>query len=390
MSVTFYADLPAFTTFEQFTEPARYAPVPDDWLVYVTDVVNSTRAIETGQYKDVNMIGAASITLCLGVLPEVAFPFQFGGDGATLCIPPAHRAVVDAELGGLVRLAATNFGLTLRVARVPMSELRARGEELSVAKFALPRGNLLAFFRGGGVALAERLAKAVDSPWGIAPAPEAVEELTGLSCRWSPIPAQRGCIVSLLVQARTDHPEYTYARVLTALRAVLGTTLEEASPVALDQVTYKSLWRSLREESRYHRGWLTRRFWDRVVDIVCSTLIFRPKRDLTARWYDRRRYVDSVRDHSDYRKFDETLRMVLDCTAAQADAMEALLAQAHAAGELCYGLHRSTDALMTCFVQTTQDREHLHFIDGGGGGFAMAAQQYKAQVAALVLLGPRN
>ena len=38
-------------------------------------------------------------------------------------------------------------------------------------------------------------------------------------------------------------------------------------------------------------------------------------------------------------------------------------------------------ALMTCLVFNLEKSEHVHFIDGGDGGFAIAAKQLKAQLA---------
>ena len=45
----------------EFVELDAYAPLPDDWVVIISDVQGSTRAIEAGQYKKVNMVGASSI-----------------------------------------------------------------------------------------------------------------------------------------------------------------------------------------------------------------------------------------------------------------------------------------------------------------------------------------
>jgi hypothetical protein len=378
----FYAALPTFTRFEQFSDPAQYHALPDDWLVYVADVAGSTAAIAEGRYRDVNLIGAATITTLITALPKLPFPFVFGGDGATCCLPPECGAAADATLGGLVQLAAKRFALELRVARIPVAELRRQGAELQVAKFALRHGNTLAFFRGAGVELADRLAKAPDQRWRIPAVPDPLDELVGLSCRWAPIPSQRGRIVSLLVKSRRPERDTAYAEVLDGLRSVLGASLDEAIPVAMDEASYRSFPDAMADEARYHGRWVSRRFWARIVAVFNAVLIFRPRRNLAARFYDRRRYVDSIRDHSDHRKFDDTLRMVLDCTVAQADALEALLTRAQRDGTLYFGMFRSDDALMTCFVKTTQDGEHLHFIDGGDGGFAMAARQFKAQMVA--------
>jgi len=32
---------------------------------------------------------------------------------------------------------------------------------------------------------------------------------------------------------------------------------------------------------------------------------------------------------------------------------------------------------LTCYTPSISDRSHVHFVDGGGGGYAMAAQAMK-------------
>ena len=84
--------------------------------------------------------------------------------------------------------------------------------------------------------------------------------------------------------------------------------------------------------------------------------------------------------HSDFRKFDDTLRLILDCTEDEVGSLRKLLEQGYRDGFLYYGLHVSEEALMTCFVETTSQGGHLHFIDGGDGGLAMASTQMKMQM----------
>ena len=45
----FYNELEPFHEFGGFVELAVYAPLPDDWVVIISDVQGSTRAIEAGQ-----------------------------------------------------------------------------------------------------------------------------------------------------------------------------------------------------------------------------------------------------------------------------------------------------------------------------------------------------
>jgi hypothetical protein len=118
----FYAALAPFTEFAEVTEAARYTPAPEDWLVVLADIEGSTEAARAGRYKDVNLIGAACITAVLNVTSGLELPYAFGGDGATLLIPPGAK---DAVAGALIRtrhVASSGFGLALRVGMVPVAE----------------------------------------------------------------------------------------------------------------------------------------------------------------------------------------------------------------------------------------------------------------------------
>ncbi len=83
----FFEDLEEFDDFELISDLSRYKPVPDDRSVMITDVGGSTVAIESGKYKDVNMIGAASISAVLNVTRTDEIPYAFGGDGTTFVVP---------------------------------------------------------------------------------------------------------------------------------------------------------------------------------------------------------------------------------------------------------------------------------------------------------------
>ena len=83
----FYNALEPFYEFGECVELEAYAPLPDDWVVMISDVQGSTQAIEAGEYKKVNMVGAATITAVLNVCDDIEVPFVFGGDGGTLIVP---------------------------------------------------------------------------------------------------------------------------------------------------------------------------------------------------------------------------------------------------------------------------------------------------------------
>jgi hypothetical protein len=90
------------------------------------------------------------------------------------------------------------------------------------------------------------------------------------------------------------------------------------------------------------------------------------------------KYTRELIDNSDFRKFDDSLRMVLDCTVSLAEEIEEHLKDSAANGILRYGTHRQQAAMMTCFTPSPTQSNHVHFIDGALGGYAMAASALKS------------
>ena len=89
-------------------------------------------------------------------------------------------------------------------------------------------------------------------------------------------------------------------------------------------------------------------------------------------------YVQQLVENSDFRKYDDSLRMILDCTPDLERALEHRLVAAASEGTVRYGLHRQDAAMMTCFTPSAIRSDHVHFIDGARGGYASAATALKA------------
>ncbi len=378
----FYSRLVSFSRFAEIAEDRHYAAVPEDWIVIVADVKGSTEAAEQGRYRDVNTIGAASIACCANVLKDLEFPFVFGGDGATLLIPPHLLEPVSRELSALRKLAAEQFGLTLRVGAVPVKEVFSDTFRIEVAKFELIFGKCVAIFRGGGLAEAERRVKEATGRYAIPPAACPEPNLGGLSCRWQDIPNQNGLVLSLMVLATGPEESRVYSEFLAFLDDVFGGDIQVANPVDAANMAYKSVAQCFRDERRYHAR-LSFSFLYRLTEILVAVLIFKLR--IPPGFFDARHYAKMMRRHSDYRKFDDMLRMILDCSASQLEAIQLYLKAAHQRGELYYGMHSSASALMTCYVQDVSDGKHIHFVDGGSGGYTMAAKQLKQQLSGIAI-----
>ena len=383
-SDAFYAQLPAFADFVEVTDPKHYQPAPDDWLVVITDVIGSTKAIEAGRYKDVNSLGVASIVALRNALPEVEIPFVFGGDGATILVPRGHRARVEATLRGIRKLARDAFAMDMRTSMVGVDELRREGFEVQVARYQASPDVFLAMFSGSGLTQAERRVKDPEraAHYAIAEEGPVAADFTGFECRWQPIPNRNGQVASILVQARSDERETAdavYREVLNALRDILES---EGRPVAASTLALQGRGGNFDAEAKIRSGHARgasfglRRLIAKASAMLGTTLM---RKGWTAGGFPGAIYRGQVVANTDFRKFDDTLRMVVDVDDAGLEAIRALLVQHHDRGELVFGIHVSGSSLMTCAIQAYEGK-HVHFVDGADGGYALAAKQMKQQL----------
>jgi hypothetical protein len=54
------------------------------------------------------------------------------------------------------------------------------------------------------------------------------------------------------------------------------------------------------------------------------------------------------------------------------------LTQAERDGVVRFGIHRQQAAIMTCIVPSIAESNHVHFVDGASGGYALAAQMLRS------------
>jgi hypothetical protein len=89
------------------------------------------------------------------------------------------------------------------------------------------------------------------------------------------------------------------------------------------------------------------------------------------------RYIASLCKNNDHLKIDDCLRMIIDVTCAQRDAIAQLLEEARQQQHIRWGWHFSSAALFTCVVRSPEI--HLHFVDGDEGGYTAAARDMDAR-----------
>lgn len=379
----FYTDLPAVRPFLAVVNPEVYADAPGDWYVMVTDVTNSTEAIASGRYREVNLLGASSIIAVLNALQPLDVPFVFGGDGASFLIPPDVFAETRDALLGVRELADQLFGLDLRVGGVPVSTVTA-SVPLRVARLQVSASYFQASFLGGGISYAAELVKG-DRAYRLDGLPQkAAADLRGLECRWQEVPSRYGHTLSLLVAAMPDgrlSEEKIYRDVLQAVQQIYG-SMEGYHPISPETLRLAFHPRKLMPEIKARSP--SARFWGRFfhfLQLVVENLlgiVFMSLR-LTVGGVNWGTYKQEVCAASDYQKIDDILRMVISGRPAQTAALQAYLEQESQAGRLAYGLHVSDRALLTCLI-VDRCRHHLHLVDGADGGYTLAAKDLKARL----------
>lgn len=176
-----------------------------------------------------------------------------------------------------------------------------------------------------------------------------------------------------------DDTENTLGTLLGELKRILNGDFLSARPVSLDRLLWKWPPDSLRSEVMTQKQekieflqWILTGFRTLFSGLLLKFEIplgpFKPKI-----------YKQQLITNSDFKKFDETLRMVIDCTPDQASAIQVLFERLRNDGRIVFGIHKSSRSLMTCVVKAASANQHIHFIDGADGGYTLAATQMKAQ-----------
>jgi hypothetical protein len=373
----FYEYLPVFRDFTHVADEACFRPLPGDWVVGVADVMQSTKAIRENRYKAVNMAGAAVIASVANALKNRDFPFVFGGDGASFAVPAVDAALARQALAETATWVKEDLDLGLRIGMVSVADIRAHGRDVRVARY-VPSSNIsIAMFSGGGLAWADAAMKRGEI--AVPPAlPSAHPDLSGLSCRYELIPSRRGQVLSLVVMPGAGARAEDFRAVVEAVTRIVEKTPDASRPLTGESLRIK--WppqgydlearasRRAGESIRVRKAKVLA--WTFLYFIIMRTGV-RVGRFIPAK------YTQQVIENSDFRKFDDSLRMVLDCTPELAAEIEDCLNEATAKGVARYGAHRQDAAMMTCFTPSPTNPNHVHFIDGAQGGYALAATALK-------------
>jgi len=376
----FYRTAPTFRDFRLVAEEFSFSPLPEDWLIGVADVEQSTKAIQDKRYKAVNMAGAAVIAAIANAVGGREFPFVFGGDGASFAVSPADAGIARQALAETATWVREDLDLTLRVGMVSVGEIRRNGYDVRVGRYAVSDHISIAMFSGGGVAWADAAMKRDEISVPRAPA-GARPDLSGLSCRFEQFPTQHGQILSVLVLPADISRMSGFRAVVRQIISMVEGSSECERPATRDAMHLKWPPQGCDLEAL-----ASRKTGEPVgiskMKVYARTFLyfFIMRFNLRVGRFVPRKYLSEVAANSDFRKFDDALRMIVDCSLGMAQRIEGTLTAAESEGHVRYGCHRESAAIMTCFTPLPSQPTHVHFIDGAEGGYALAAAALKQRL----------
>ncbi len=318
--------------------------------------------------------------------------YIYGGDGATFLIPSSFKFDVASALHGAQEMVRDSFSLDMRAGMVDVSDVTAQGLEVKLAKIEVRPGVYQTALSGNGASLAEKWIKdkedgkryAVASLFAEKDLTATPASFEGFECRWEPLKSRNGINVCLLTVTCSENEAENiilYQDILTQIMEICGTQ-EQWRPLSEGQLNITGSPLTINGESKVRMH--GRGFWARMKYLALASAITAAGAVcLKFGWkmgnFDGAVYRADTINNTDFMKFENALKLVMDIPFDRKEQLERYLQGLHESGKIFYGIHTAPAAMMTCLV-FNHDDDHFHFVDGADGGYTLAARQLKAQM----------
>lgn len=374
----FYSDLSEHSQSisKLLQQEESFSDIPSDWHVVLTDILDSTKSINSGNHEVVNLIATGSIIAVLNIAHEakITIPFFFGGDGATLMVPSEILEDCLHALKEHQKNSYDNFGLFLRVGSMPVSEVYENGYRLKLAKSKINDHLSIPIILGGGLHYVEKIIKDESDSYKSPELLKNVLNLTGMECRWDRIkpPEEQHEILCLLVNScnREDQGP-VYKKVLDKIEAIYGSH-KKRSPISIAGLSLNATLDRINAEIKVKHGARNFKFFlKRTFSTAVGKFYLRFNEE-------GQQYLNTLIELTDTLVLDGRINTVISGVAEQHDELEHFLNGLEARKEVHFGTHRSKESIMSCYVRDRKD-QHIHFVDGGDGGYTKAARVLKTK-----------
>lgn len=353
-----------------------FSKVPEDWYAIAADIKNSTGAIGKGNHDQVNLVATGTVIAILNLAysKNINIPFFFGGDGATMLIP---SELLEGSLAALNQHRINtleNFGFELKIGAVAIKDIYANNIALDIARVKVSDVLSIPVVLGQGLQYAEKRIKEDFTEEKIqnTKIPHLLN-LEGMECKWDKInpPETNQEVVSLIVIAcENEDPSEIFSKVLKNIDTIYG-SLNSRKPISVKRLKLIGSLRKLNDEMRTKFGefdglYLLRN-WFRA---TFGGLYLKNSQA-------GKNYLQKLVELTDTLTIDGRINTVITGTYQQRKSLTTYLDHLEEKGKIKYGLHVSEQSVMSCYVRDIRKDDHIHFVDGAGGGYTKAANQLK-------------
>jgi len=374
----FYSDIPELnkSLSSILKNKDSFLEVPDDWHVVLTDIKDSTKAVSEGKHEVVNLVATGSIIAVLNIAHSngISIPFFFGGDGATLIIPEAIFEESISALKEHQQNTSENFNLFLRVGAMSVSEVKKNDYKLSIAKARINKHFSIPIMLGNGLHYVEKTIKGKQEDLSENKSTQKVLNLEGMECRWDRIkpPEDAHQIICLLVKAEdVDKQSGVYSQILEKIETIYGSH-KKRNPISTSGLKLNATLNRISSEMKVKEGGRSIKF---LMKRAFATAV--GKYYLTQK-EEGKNYLKSIADLTDTLVLDGRINTVISGIRKQHDELEAFLKSLEDQKLITYGIHRTGESIMSCYVRDRKD-QHIHFVDGADGGYTRAAGVLKSK-----------
>lgn len=355
-----------------------FEKVPDDWSIIVTDVEGSTAIFEKGDQQLVHLASTGSIIACLNIARdlEIEIPFFFGGDGATILVPPSITAACIHALTLHQERCRINFEFHLRVGFRTVGTLATDGSFVRILKYKRNEFHTMPVILGNALKLAEKQIKENDTLQEEAQALEYNLNLTGMECKWDKIapPVPEGEVLSLIINAVNNEDQHKiYSKIIQLMEDIYG---NDGSRNPISATTLKIIHnvQQLRNEVSMKFKTFSWFNWFKSFVRTCVATVF-------IRFTPSgKKYLDEIVNLTEILMLDGSINTVIAGTKKQRLALLKTLNLLEEKGIINYGYYVSKSSVISCYV-TAVDSYHIHFLDGDNGGYTRASKVLKAKLS---------
>ncbi|MDX1544796.1 MAG: DUF3095 family protein [Christiangramia sp.] len=375
----FYSDLLVhkLSVRKLVAKKSLFNEVPPNWHILVSDIRDSTSAIQEGHHHEVNLVATGSVIAVLNQAFKsgIRIPFFFGGDGSILIIP---EDLLDKSMTVLSKHkinSFNNFGLNLRIGNVPVSEVYDQDLELKIARTQITNLLNIPLVLGKGLQYAEKKIKGNEDKqeYNL----DSVElDLTGMECKWDKIEPPRNDheVISLIIDGcESEDPNLVYSKVLKKIDKIYGNPVQR-KPITASKLKIKASLRQIRAEMRAKLGKSDPAY------LIKNWLMGRFGKIYLKKTIAGRNYVQKLVELTDNLTIDGRINTVMAGTSSQRKALLEYLDKLEKTSKIRYGYHVSHQSILSCYVWDVQTDDHIHFVDGGNGGYTRAARNLKAKL----------